>query len=359
MYISKKDLKKVLAEAEEFPAIPQNIHRILMLSNSPDVSLKEIGDVIIQDVSLTTRFLRMVNSSYYGLGHEVTDIHVAVSLLGIHVIRDIAVTLSLMDVFPIRQAKEYELLFEESVTAAISADIITQIAGQSGDANVFLAGLLSNLGAFMFMRYLPEEYSLLIQEAKNRRLDVRVVEKLHLGVDQDEAGRLIAERWELPQIVRRCFDPEASQSDKPNSETDAQKTNQVCVYARLGKLAAEVFYKWNLAEKIARFKTELEDMLAMEENTAMEILSAVPKVVNESGFNHSIGFQPLPDFDWIRKKAQEELLVNHHQYETTYRELYTIKGKYEKAKKEKKSLENHLSHCQSLVKQLVHKIKHR
>ena len=356
MLVDKQDFKRVLTEAETFPALPQNVNRILILSNSSETSLKGIGDVILQDASLATRFLRMVNSSYYGLAHEVTDIHQAVSLLGGDVIRDIAITLSLMDVFPIRQAKEYEILFEESLTAAIAADLIMQVVHRVQDSGVFLAALLTNLGAFVFMRYLPDSYFKLIQEARKRRLDLRAVERLYLGLDQLEAARLIVQRWNLPLKIRKCFSQSFDRL-RELDENERDDSNHICIYAKLGKLAAEIFYQWNVAEKIARFKNEMEDFFDISSETAEDVLSALPQTVNDSGFKQSIGFQPLPDFQRVQRIAEEELIVNHQNYEATYAELFSCQERIENLQKEKKKLENDLNHCQTLLRKVVSKLK--
>jgi len=117
---------------------------MLRLSSSlqdPDIQLSDLSRVIINDVALSYRLLKYINSAYFSLRSEITSVQHALSLLGIESLRRWA-TLS---IFAEIGDQPRELL----VTALIRARFC-EIAGSPDygkPAELFTLGLFSVLDA--------------------------------------------------------------------------------------------------------------------------------------------------------------------------------------------------------------------
>jgi len=356
MAFIKRDLKHVLEQADDLPALPQNLQRILKLSGDPDVSLKTLADVIARDAAFSLRIVRMVNSSFYGLKNEVKDIHHAVSLLGARVIRDIAFTLSIMDVFPVKRSVLYQRQFERSLAAGVCADFIAQLAGKQSNPNIFLAGLLQNLGMFVFIRYLPDSYMEILKEAEARRLSISDIEPLYLGLNHIQAGELIAKRWRLPQSVQLSIAAKEIPLHVIRSARNAE-TVLLVKATYLGGLTADIFYGWNKAAKIAHYKNQMQALLEITSETAEDALQSVPQLLNNAGFDETIGFERLPDYNSVLKEAERELLFNEKQYLKTYLELIRVQEEYQEVQKKQDRYKKELAQCQSMVTKLIERLK--
>ena len=53
--------------------------------------MKELGDIVVYDQSLTIKILALVNSAYYGFSQQISSINIALSLLGMVKVKNIIV----------------------------------------------------------------------------------------------------------------------------------------------------------------------------------------------------------------------------------------------------------------------------
>jgi EAL and modified HD-GYP domain-containing signal transduction protein len=115
--------------------------RLSSALQDPDIQLSDLSKVIINDVALSYRLLKYINSAYFSLRKEITSVQHALALLGIESLRRWA-TLSIF-------AEVGEQPRELLVTALIRARFC-EIAGSHEDgtpAERFTLGLFSVLDA--------------------------------------------------------------------------------------------------------------------------------------------------------------------------------------------------------------------
>jgi c-di-GMP phosphodiesterase len=118
--------------------------RLLAQLQSPDSSLKELERIISQDVSLSYRLLRYLNSVQFSLVSKIESINHAISYLGLDNLR-VWVSILLL-------AKIDEKPVELMHTALIRGKMCEQLGLACGHQEVqsfFMAGLFSTLEAFL------------------------------------------------------------------------------------------------------------------------------------------------------------------------------------------------------------------
>jgi EAL and modified HD-GYP domain-containing signal transduction protein len=116
--------------------------------NRPELSYDDLERVIQQDISLTYRLLRFINSVWFSLRSEVTSIRHALVWLGPKEVRKWHALVSLRDAAADKPGE----LFLRSMTRAKMAEqvgILSTMRKQSSD--LFLMGMLSMLDAMMDM----------------------------------------------------------------------------------------------------------------------------------------------------------------------------------------------------------------
>jgi len=349
-------IEQIIMEADDLPSLPLVTPRILKMTLEEDASLEEMAKVISADAALSVRFLKIVNSAYYGFSSNITNIQQALSILGIMAIRNIAITLSLFDVFPVRQSQEYENLFKRSLTAAIAADFISQIDGKKAHPDVFLAGLLQNLGMFILMRYLPEQYHSILNTAQKFALDPFWIEEAELGTNHVRIGAQIGKRWQLPIIIR------ASLEYKNNVDAalglKIPEDAKVLIKATyLGGLAADIFWGWNKAQTIALFERQLTELFNAEKDTALDVLASVPHLIADSGFLGSDQVGLVPSFKTIQQQAAEEILQSSLRQKQLYHLYHESRVALKRKSDKADSLEEELSQSKTLVQKLALKLK--
>src|ERR1700691_6304986 len=112
------------------------------------------------DVALTSKILKLVNSSFYkpaGAGSISTISH-AIVILGFDTIRNIAISLLLFDQM---QNQDHARQLMEECARAILTGVLAKEVGTGMKAKnpeeLFICAMLSNLGRLLATYYFPEE----------------------------------------------------------------------------------------------------------------------------------------------------------------------------------------------------------
>lgn len=135
--------KPDLVKGRHTPSCRLAITQLLARLQDPDLDFAELQTLIAQDVSLSYRILRYINSAHFNLGRKVDSIQSAVCLLGLRTIRTWVIILAMSSV----DDKPYELI----LTALIRAHMCEALARtvELSAENAFTAGLFSALDAFI------------------------------------------------------------------------------------------------------------------------------------------------------------------------------------------------------------------
>ncbi len=130
--------------SKRVPANRLPVLRLLATLNNPDSSVDELETLISQDVGLSYRLLRYINSAFFSLANRIESIHHALVLLGMRDVKRWATLISMSEATD----KPQELM----VTAMLRAkmcEIIATAKGFSAADTFFTVGLFSVLDALM------------------------------------------------------------------------------------------------------------------------------------------------------------------------------------------------------------------
>ena len=82
---------KLINNLKNVPAMPNVVIQALNIVKDPNSSIKDLGDIISYDQSLSLKVLNLVNSAYYGFAQQITSITRALALLGMNQAKNIIV----------------------------------------------------------------------------------------------------------------------------------------------------------------------------------------------------------------------------------------------------------------------------
>lgn len=130
-------------KATHTPTSRMAIMQLLAKLQEPDLDFGELQTLVAQDVSLSYRILRYINSAHFNVGHKIESIQQAISLLGLSTIKTWVSILAISSV----DDKPYELI----LTALVRAHMCEKLSvGTAVSAeNAFTVGLFSALDAFI------------------------------------------------------------------------------------------------------------------------------------------------------------------------------------------------------------------
>lgn len=186
-------ISELVAGARDLPSIPEVYRRIQVELNSPDPSIKRIGEIIRSDPATSIRVLRVVNSALFGLRTEVGDVVQATSLLGMQTISSLALAAAVFADSDLDRRFLEGLWTESLEVGSIARRIAVDLElGRRDVEEAQLAGLLHDIGDFVMFQNWPADFVAI------DRSDRLASEVMLFGATHADIGGFLTAVWELP-----------------------------------------------------------------------------------------------------------------------------------------------------------------
>jgi HD-like signal output (HDOD) protein len=197
-------LQKRLSGFDEMPTIPVVLAPLLRYLEQPldQLETQQVVDLISQDKSLAAQCLHMANSPIFGR-QTVDNIRSAVVALGMHRMRDIAMSCSVLTLLPKAKSDIDPVVFwEHSLGCALVCRQFARKIEFPDPGKAYLGGLLHDIGIVAHLWILPREYRATLCLAQEEHIALHEAEQRSLGFTHCDTGRIVAERWHLtPELV--------------------------------------------------------------------------------------------------------------------------------------------------------------
>lgn len=196
------ELAKHLAYCPNLPTLPAVAVRIIELGHDPESDIGEISKVVSLDPALAAKMLRTANSAFYGARRKAGNLRQALTTLGIDAAMTIALSFSLSAA--LRELDENHLdrivFWKRSILAALASQAVGKQLGMASLEDLFLAGLLQDIGILVLDSVLPEEYGRAVGTAADHE-QLIAAERQLLGTDHADVGAWILRRWCFPDHI--------------------------------------------------------------------------------------------------------------------------------------------------------------
>jgi len=203
--ISKQDLQAQIDRLESMPNVGAILQPLLSYLNRPleQQDVRRIVDLISHDHSLTAQCLRMANSPLHARWQNITSTSGAVMSLGLQRLKDVVLSCCFLNLMPPGHSGcDPATFWEHSLACALVARKLAKRIGVTDPEQVYLAGLLHDLGFVVNLHLAPDLFSQAIRKAEMERLELIRVEEELLGFSHSDSGKLLAERWQLTPLVQ-------------------------------------------------------------------------------------------------------------------------------------------------------------
>jgi putative nucleotidyltransferase with HDIG domain len=197
-----KTCESAIPEAlKKVPPFPPVAARLLTLLSTPEVEVAEVAELIRSDATLSARMLRCINSAAFGFGRQISDVRQAVALMGFDRTRQVTAMCATAAFRGTRHTAELQSCWQHSMATAILSNEIAKSC-EAYAKTAFTAGVLHDIGRLGLIVAYSSRYTNAVRRANGRCVDFLDFEREQFGLDHAEAGRLLAEAWELPEEFR-------------------------------------------------------------------------------------------------------------------------------------------------------------
>jgi len=196
-------IKVMLGKIGDIATLPEVTAQIIAAVDDPKSTAHDLHNIIKNDPALATKILKVVNSAFYGLPGQVSDLDRAIVLLGLSAVKNIAISASISRLFTAEKISDQfsaRDIWRHSVGVAVATRQFCTIIGRKSSAEeAFLAGLIHDLGILIERQANPEQLAEIIGIASKREQAFHVVETEVLGVDHQILGAALAAKWKFPR----------------------------------------------------------------------------------------------------------------------------------------------------------------
>ena len=200
MPLSPRDL---VTDNLELVSLPDIVVRINEMVEDPECTAVDIAEVIAEDAALTARLLKLVNSPFYNFPSQVDTISMAITIVGTRQLRDLAMAAAITGRF--RHIPEGlaspDIFWQHNLACATAARIIARKCGLRNNEQLFVAGLLHDIGKLVMYLTQPELSRQVLELAKQPDADLDSLEHIAFGFDHAELGAELLRQWRLPKSL--------------------------------------------------------------------------------------------------------------------------------------------------------------
>ncbi len=231
--------EKLIVLVEKMPAFPKSVQQVMQLTSDINASAKDIVRVIECDPVMTVKILKAINSSFYGLSQKITSVQRAVVHIGLNTIKNIALGVAAMGMLNANNKANFntsDFLLHSLTTAAISKMLAERIGLSSTlCSDCFVAGLLHDFGKVVFAEFIADEFKLALEKSQEHQLSLHQTELEFIGLNHSQAGKMLAEKWELSEALIDAIAHHHDLDPSPNVLRDCVfAANQISKHRHFG-----------------------------------------------------------------------------------------------------------------------------
>lgn len=285
---------KVLQIAiSNLPLLDANVMEIIALLDASDTNFKDILKKLSPEV--TTRFLRMANSSFYG--QQVHDINHALRVLGFNAMKHSLVTSMMMGHFAKAIDPDFfnvDKFHNQGQFCAAVSSILARILDYDKQSEVFTASLMHNIGKLVIAAYFPDEHILINTMKEEKNLPASEAEKIVLGCSHAEISATVLEKFNIPRNLCQAVRYHDTADRKLDDENEFE-------LEMILRESARIVDSLNLPDSL-----KPEDIIKQLHDRITEDRELILDIKKEAIMDH--GFQEV--FTDLLRRAGE-LLENH------------------------------------------------
>ena len=166
---------KALASIGEIATLPEVTIRIIEIVEDDKSTARDLHDVIKNDPALSVKILKVVNSAFYGLPGQVASVDRAIMMLGLSAVKNIAIAASIARLFKGKRISEQFSaadLWRHGLSVAVAGKCIAKLSPNPALRDeIFLAGLIHDLGTLVERQSFPEKFAEVIQPCTDGGVD--------------------------------------------------------------------------------------------------------------------------------------------------------------------------------------------
>lgn len=204
---TQKRIAKMVGRIRDLPPLPNIVSSAMRMLSDPETPVEKIEALIGQDQALVANLIKVGNSALYGGLQKATSLRQVLTRLGLKTTRNLILTASARGYF-LNHQKGMRVwgqnLWQHSVESALAARRIAEAVNFAFPEEAFIGGLVHDIGKLIILMLFPDPFKEILKLKKVDQMDSRTAENRIIGLDHEQIGRLLMDRWNMPDSAKAC-----------------------------------------------------------------------------------------------------------------------------------------------------------
>lgn len=318
--MTKNEVLKGVLESASLPTLPNVACKLISISSQGGIGMKEIASLVSKDAALSAKVLKIANSAFYNFPIKISTIHQAASRIGLNAIRSLVLSISFfsMKAKNNKDGFNYEKFWEQSLSSAVAAKLIMAEIDKSNLEEIFVVGLLQNIGELILALSFSDQYEQVLLETSKGEKDVVVLEDQIIGADHPFIGYEVTKYWGFPTQLLTPIQYHHCPEGYKGNDNKLKLTINV-VY--LSGIITNILYS-NKPQKYHQiFLNESKSMLGFDDKIIGKILDLVVSEIAHTADLFGFYIKNQKPIEEILQEANEALRNINLMYDHVNREL--------------------------------------
>ncbi|MET0060725.1 MAG: HDOD domain-containing protein [Candidatus Thiodiazotropha endolucinida] len=192
---------ELVEDIDQLVSLPEVFIQVNRLMEQPHCSSTKLAEIISTDVDISARLLRLVNSPFYGLRSKVDTISRAVTIAGIHELRNLVLATTAIRAFTGIPEKLVNMddFWRHAVTTGVLSQMLAQLSNALHSERLFVAGMLHDMGRLVIYLTLPDKAMDILEITGGDDWILAEIEDQVLGFNHMDVGAALMQSWHLPE----------------------------------------------------------------------------------------------------------------------------------------------------------------
>ena len=217
-------IEELIDSTVSIPTVPTTLMEINRIFSDPNGSARDAANVITKDPAIATQVLRIANSSFYGLRNPVNSIQLAVSILGLRVLKNMVVQATVLkDLSGGSEANGFSAnwLWDHSFKVACATRELVAFMGKDSmleKDEAYTCGLLHDVGKVILLKEQRDRFVEALKASQDRKAELHTTEREVFGFSHAHVGAVLAKRWKLSDKIITavlCHHPQPEIPEQP------------------------------------------------------------------------------------------------------------------------------------------------
>lgn len=195
---------EISRKLDELPTLPSIVYELNEVINDPMSSTKDVEKIMANDVSMTTKVLKLANSAYYAIPGGVSSLSRAIAYIGFDTIQQLVLSASILQALETKGPTEFDMneFWKHSIGVGIAGETIAKHLNHPLPADIFTCGLVHDMGKIALFVCDEDAMMTISKYAIENKMSFAEAEIALEAPKHTFVGKMLAEKWELPNQLK-------------------------------------------------------------------------------------------------------------------------------------------------------------